>query len=106
MSEDSPVDIDVPEVDYADLKAPLDVLSRSITILLGHAERIEDTESIDDLEVIRTAARGIDHSIVAELPGAMEDTEADPATLRRVRHEIRNGLKGTSKNPHLRSPVL
>ena len=92
MSGDSPVDIDEPLVDYADLRGPLDVLSKSIDTLLSHAERVDDAESIDDLGVIQDAARSIDHAIATELPDAMKTAETDSATLRRVRHEIRNRL--------------
>ena len=92
MSHEPPADFDEPEVNYADLKSPLEVLTKSIAALLGHAERIDDTESIDDLGVIHAAAAGIDRSITVELPDAMKTATLDPATLRRVRHEIRNGL--------------
>ena len=92
MSEESPVGIDEPKTDHGDLKGPLDVLVKSISTLIGHAERLDDAESIDDLGVIHAAARDVDHAIETELPEAMISADADPATLRRVRHEIRNGL--------------
>jgi phosphoserine phosphatase RsbU/P len=92
MSEDSPVETDGQEAGFGDLKGPLEVLSNSISTLIRHAERLEDAESIDDLVVIRAAAGSVDHAIAAELPEAMTSADADPTTLRRVRHDIRNGL--------------
>jgi phosphoserine phosphatase RsbU/P len=92
MTEDTAESRDEDETGYADLQGPLDVLSTSVTALLGHAKRLDDIESIDDLGVIHAAADGVGQTIGIELPTAIKSADADPATLRRVRHEIRNSL--------------
>ena len=92
MNEESTASTAAPIADYADLKAPIEVLSKSIAALHAHAKELDDSESVNDLEVIQTAAKTIDRSIFGQLPDAMRSAESDPATLRRVRHEIRNGL--------------
>jgi hypothetical protein len=75
MSEGSPVDIDVPKADYADLKAPLNVLSRSVATLLAMPGGLE----VPNRSMIW---RSFEPLHMAKLPGAMGDTGADPTTLR------------------------
>jgi hypothetical protein len=70
MSEGSPVDIDVPKADYADLKTPLKVLSRSVTTLLAMPSGLPMRN------------RSMIWKSFEKLPGAMGDTGADPTTFR------------------------
>lgn len=73
-----------------DLTGRLDDLGDATTLLLGHAERLVDNESLDDLRVIQDAVDMVKGSLSTDLPSAM--TSEDPTALSRVRHEIRNGL--------------
>jgi hypothetical protein len=75
MSEGSPVDIDVPKADYADLKTPLKVLSRSVTTLLAMPSGLP-------MRNRSMIWKSFEPLHMAKLTGAMGDTGADPTTLR------------------------
>lgn len=73
-----------------DLMKRLEEIDTATATLTQHAERLEDTETIDDLRVIRDASIMLRALLSEDLQTALGDR--DPAAVSRVRHEIHNHL--------------